>query len=73
MEGGGERSGSSWLIPGLLALGLWCMCLSSVETFDCPNPMLPSHINEIFSARQHGFTLTFKSKYLELWSLPGKE
>ncbi|XP_011945386.1 PREDICTED: uncharacterized protein LOC105599634 [Cercocebus atys] len=23
--------------------------------------MLPSHINEIFSARQHGFTLTFKS------------
>ncbi|XP_008260450.2 nodal homolog 2-A [Oryctolagus cuniculus] len=61
MEGSGQGRGCSWLLSGLLALGFLCMHFSWVEPLDCAARILPSRVNEIFVARQHGFTLTSKS------------
>lgn len=66
MEGGGQMRGSSWVLPGLLALGLWYAQFSQVQPMHCAASILPSGVNEIFSSRLRGFTLTAKSKYLKL-------
>lgn len=62
MEAGRGMGGSSWLSCGLFVLALWCVNLSWVQPLQCPTHLLPPCVNETFSSRRHGFSLTSKSK-----------
>lgn len=68
-----SMGGRSWLSCGLFVLGLWCINFSWVQPLECSPAILPSGVSEILSSRQHGFTITSKSEWLQFCSLLGEQ